>query len=324
MHPISSSRHHLNTTDTHGRAAYKLLALVPVSCDPPATPITPRRRPSSSMTPQVGRDFGCQKLHLLILQLSRRSPVHSPAVTSSQSYLAYLTDARAVIRTTARECSGWRRRYDGREGIVATDRIAGGGAEVAGDPLENEVLMGETTAVGPGSLEASSGYLSGSWSEGAAEEVLLSPEEEKEFWSAVGYSVDASPGPHGVAAVLARVRQEDRLSMSSLGSEEPSPRLLPPPPTEAGEEPTLGPFLTLLLEKVSTMPQHSLGTNLRLTALVSKLASFPHPLLQAVLLHPDLVVQPTCLTLTQVLQKYKILQEKKHLEQLYLIGNWHR
>jgi len=282
---LPNHRHHLNTTDTHGRAAYKLLALVPVSCDPPATPITPRRRPSSSMTPQ----------------LSRRSPVHSPAVTSSQSYLAYLTDARAVIRTTARECSGWRRRYDGREGIVATDRIAGGGAEVAGDPLENEVLMGETTAVGPGSLEASSGYLSGSWSEGAAEEVLLSPEEEKEFWSAVGYSVDASPGPHGVAAVLARVRQEDRLSMSSLGSEEPSPRLLPPPPTEAGEEPTLGPFLTLLLEKVSTMPQHSLGTNLRLTALVSKLASFPHPLLQAVLLHPDLVVQPTCLTLTQAI-----------------------
>jgi len=89
--------------------------------------------------------------------------------------------------------------------------------------------------------------------------------------------------------------------MSSLGSEEPSPRLLPPPPAEAGEEPTLGPFLTLLLEKVSTMPQHSLGTNLRLTALVSKLASFPHPLLQAVLLHPDLVVQPTCLTLTQAI-----------------------
>ena len=144
---------------------------------------------------------------------------------------------------------------------------------MTGDPLENEVLMGETAAVGPGSLEASSGYLSGSWSEGAAEEVLLSPEEEKEFWSAVGYSVDGSPGPRGVAAVLARVRQEDRLSMSSLGSEEPSPRLLPPPPTEAGEEPTLGPFLTLLLEKVSTMPQHSLGTNLRLTALVSKLAA---------------------------------------------------
>ena len=53
MHPMSSSRHHLNTADTHGRGAYKLLALVPVSCDPPATPITPRRRPSSSMTPQV-------------------------------------------------------------------------------------------------------------------------------------------------------------------------------------------------------------------------------------------------------------------------------
>ena len=246
--------------------------------------------------------------HIYLFLLSRRSPVHSPSVTSSQSYLTYLTDARAVIRTTAKECSGWRQRYDGRDGIGAAERILTvGGTEVTGDPLENEVLMGDTTTAGPGSLEASSGYLSGSWSEGAAEEVLLTPEEEKEFWSAVGYSVDASPGPRGVAAVLARVRHEDRLSMSSMGSEEPSPRLLPqPPPADMGEEPTLGPFLTLVLEKVAAMPQHSLGTNLRLTALVSKLASFPHPLLQAVLLHPDLVVQPTCLTLTQVLTHSKL------------------
>ena len=48
-----SPRHQLRTADPHGRAAYKLLALVPVSCDPPATPMTPRRRPSSAMTPQV-------------------------------------------------------------------------------------------------------------------------------------------------------------------------------------------------------------------------------------------------------------------------------
>ena len=104
--------------------------------------------------------------------------------------------------------------------------------------------------------------------------------------------------------------------MSSLGSEEPSPRPGDPSPRSevAGEhrEPTLGPLLTLLLEKVpipstpcttpqvATLPQHCLATNLRLTALVSKLAAFPHPLLKAVLLHPDVVVQPTCLTLAQV------------------------
>ena len=50
---LPSHRHRLHTSDPHGRAAYKLLALVPVSCDPPVTPVTPRRRPSTAMTPQV-------------------------------------------------------------------------------------------------------------------------------------------------------------------------------------------------------------------------------------------------------------------------------
>jgi len=97
----------------------------------------------------------------------------------------------------------------------------------------------------------------------------------------------------------------DRLSMSSLGSEEPSPRPGEPSPraeaTGEHREPSLGPLLTLLLDKVATLPQHCLATNLRLTALVSKLAAFPHPLLKAVLLHPDVVVQPTCLTLAQAI-----------------------
>jgi hypothetical protein len=83
---LPSHRHRLQAPDPHGRAAYKLLALVPVSCDPPATPLTPRRRPT---TPAP----------------ARRSPLHSPAVSSSQAYPAYLADARAVIRTTAEVAS---------------------------------------------------------------------------------------------------------------------------------------------------------------------------------------------------------------------------
>ena len=173
-------------------------------------------------------------------QVSRRSPIHSPSAASSQSYLTYLADARAVIRTTTAECRGWSRRYDGseegREGEVrGAVEVRGGAGRVevlASDPLECEVLEG------PHSMEASSGYLSGSWSEGEVppevlhlllllllhlllhllhlkihqlttplllQEVVLSAEEEREFWSAVGYSVEGSPGARGVAAVLARV-----------------------------------------------------------------------------------------------------------------------
>ena len=171
-------------------------------------------------------------------QVSRRSPLHSPSAASSQSYLAYLADARAVIRTTTAECRGWSRRYDGSEEggegeVRGAVEVRGGAVRVevvTSDPLECEVVEG------PHSMEASSGYLSGSWSEGEVQpevlhllllhlllhqhlkihqlcsvthlllqEVVLSAEEEREFWSAVGYSVDGSPGARGVAAVLARV-----------------------------------------------------------------------------------------------------------------------
>ena len=55
--------------------------------------------------------------------------------------------------------------------------------------------------------------------------------------------------------------------------------------------------------RVTTFADNGLGVNLRLTALVSKLATYPQPLLKAVLLHPDVVVQPSCSTLFQAICK---------------------
>ena len=63
------------------------------------------------------------------------------------------------------------------------------------------------------------------------------------------------------------------------------------------------PGLTLLF-RVGQFPDNGLAVNLRLTALVSKLATYPQPLLKAVLLHPDLVVQPSCSTLIQAICEY--------------------
>ena len=41
------------------------------------------------------------------------------------------------------------------------------------------------------------------------------------------------------------------------------------------------------------MPNNNLETNLLVTSLISQLASYPHPLLRAVLIHPDIVLQPS-------------------------------
>ena len=70
--------------------------------------------------------------------------------------------------------------------------------------------------------------------------------------------------------------------------------------------PLPSPLLSSPHIQVACLPQHNLCTNLRLTALVSKLATFPHPLLKAVLLHPDVVVQPTCLTLAQAISTARL------------------
>ena len=56
--------------------------------------------------------------------------------------------------------------------------------------------------------------------------------------------------------------------------------------------------------RVCNFPDNGLGINLRLTALVSKLATFPQPLLKAVLLHPDVVVRPACSTLFHAICEY--------------------
>ena len=54
-----------------------------------------------------------------------------------------------------------------------------------------------------------------------------------------------------------------------------------------------GPFLDFLLEKVELMPSNNLATNLLVTSLLSQLASYPQPLLRAVLVHPDTILQPS-------------------------------
>ena len=75
-------------------------------------------------------------------------------------------------------------------------------------------------SLGPGSLGAeSSGYLSGSWEESESlgkeiVDVVLTPEEEKEFWNSVGYQDGTSVSRQKMSAVLARLQHEDRLSMS--------------------------------------------------------------------------------------------------------------
>ena len=85
---------------------------------------------------------------------------------------------------------------------------------------------------------------------------------------------------------------------------------------------SLGPFLDLLLEKVELMPTNNLSTNLLVTSILSQLSSFPQPLLRGVLVHPDVILQPSVRGLYTAISSLRqklgnviiVLQSKKALK----------
>nr|CAD7596473.1 unnamed protein product [Timema genevievae] len=74
--------------------------------------------------------------------------------------------------------------------------------------------------------------------------------------------------------------------------------------------PDIGPFLDVVLGKLTCMLSNGLYINLHLTGLVSRLAVYPQPLLHSFLLNHSLVFQPSIRSLFQVLGslKYRIDQ----------------
>ncbi|XP_074485563.1 FHF complex subunit HOOK-interacting protein 1A [Sebastes fasciatus] len=69
--------------------------------------------------------------------------------------------------------------------------------------------------------------------------------------------------------------------------------------------PFTGPFVSVLLSRLETMPSNSLHVNLLLTGILAQLAAYPQPLLRSFLLNTNMVFQPTVRSLYQVLATVK-------------------
>eukprot|EP00794_Sanderia_malayensis_P006996 gene6996-7781_t len=63
----------------------------------------------------------------------------------------------------------------------------------------------------------------------------------------------------------------------------------------------LGPFISAVYEKLGKMPENSFYINLQLTSLISRIASYPQPLLRSLLLNSNLIMQPGVKSLFQIL-----------------------
>lgn len=65
----------------------------------------------------------------------------------------------------------------------------------------------------------------------------------------------------------------------------------------------MGPFLSMLFDKISNMPRQTYEVNLEITGLISRLALLPHPYLHEFLLNPLLPLIPGTKSLFLCLQK---------------------
>jgi len=65
----------------------------------------------------------------------------------------------------------------------------------------------------------------------------------------------------------------------------------------------MGPFLSMLFDKISNMPRQTYEVNLEVTGLISRLALLPHPYLHEFLLNPLLPLIPGTKSLFLCLQK---------------------
>ena len=192
-------------------------------------------------------------------------------------------DARKAVRDRFEATRCWQYDYDGLNPPPMTSISLSTEAENKNcDNIQNH------------SSEVSTPYGSGP--------VSLTEEEDREFWNLMR-SDEASLK---VSTAIKRLKHGDNLSLTSSGGHDLSwsssghgheeviisPRDVRPEDIDLSIS-TLGPFLDLLFEKVELMPNNNLTTNFLVTSVISQLASYPHPLLRAVLVHPDIVLQPS-------------------------------
>jgi len=299
--------------DIHGRGAQKLLSLVPICCteassnsigDYPTTPnvgTTPMQiaqneahrnggqtstNTNNSLTlptflvgitgPSVQDGVAPPPPDNVDLAINALMPNSPPgSITSNVSeYHSYLVDARNAVRQRSEATKCWLYQYDGRD-----------------PPMHSAVPDHRHQKSSPRGKIKRPQHEVGDILRRLKSDVTiskLSDEEDIHFWEMMNEDDDQSPCQEAVD-----------FSPGSSGTSTEYGGAIVKAKTDSNEQnddnatQSLGPFLELLLEKVELMPTNSFATNLLVTGLLSQLASYPQPLLKSVLIHPDVVVQPS-------------------------------
>jgi hypothetical protein len=118
------------------------------------------------------------------------------------------------------------------------------------------------------------------------DEYLLDAQLEAQLWMQAWESAEAAPATASGSIAAAAAAAVASSAASPSTSSASSPSSSPPPPFFEGL------FLSTLLNKLESLYDNSFATNLRLTAVLAKLAYCPAPALHHFLFHAELTLPP--------------------------------
>jgi len=296
---LPSQRPTIRHPDIHGRAAEKLLRLTPICCLEARNANVLGNLNSSSNS---GTNGGTSSLPTFLVGFGRPAAEEGIAVdTASEAvasvpdsldYQSYLMDARKAVRNRFEATRCWQYDYDGLH--PPSDASSENKTTTSNYDLNCDITSNCSTPYG-------------------SAPVSLTEEEDKEFWSLMRSAPSDIPSLKSIKKRLgdsssnlssggyssshdelfSSPREEETVVGMAQRLQHRSQRAKVKPEDIDNSICSLGLFLDLLFEHVELMPTNSLSTNMLVTSILSQLASYPQPLLRAVLVHPDICLQPS-------------------------------
>ncbi|CAB3233314.1 unnamed protein product [Arctia plantaginis] len=236
----------------------------------------------------------------------------NPNETLYGNYHAYICDSRFQIVTRLLACSNWTSKYD----CILHKRETNNNTKETGDAQtltkEQDSLISCTSGYEtktsdssenqPHSLtslneqdEAKNEPVSEVLNEGKEHDSLTSLGESSGYES-IKYKEGEDSEGFAEELFIKSVRKKEVTEYNG----EPLARNW-----RASAESSVGPLVSSLLKKTSTLLESDLVTNCRVTSVLSKLSSLPTPLLTSMMLCPNVGLQPNVPSLFQTLSKLK-------------------
>ncbi|XP_077285417.1 FHIP family protein GJ17503-like isoform X2 [Arctopsyche grandis] len=325
-HLMVSHRHRSLDCDVHCKGTTMLLSLSPDCCsNRPQVPLLFRKN-SFAGSRKLSICSVDQNMSSLTSVTEESIPMtNSLSPTSSAyglnaneslygNYHAYLCEARRKILSCKKSCSKWSSTYDGfcdsSSSISPKPADSNTIIEVVKKfQLEHSNLVKETS---DGSGELSNDNI---YTQMNKEEDSLHSIGESSGYESFKYKGDDSHSSPDNEESTAENGEFAENSFWKISDVEHLPKIshnsLPVAlsknshVTSHPNNVNIGPLLTNTLEKLSKMLSNNVYVNLRLTGLLTRLATYPLPLLRSFLLCPWIVLQPTITSLYQILLSIK-------------------